>query len=665
MKLGVCYYPEHWPETDWADDARRMRSLGLSMVRIGEFAWSRIEPAPGRFDWGWLDRAIGVLSDAGLGIVMCTPTATPPKWLVDLRPDILPFDEHARPRRFGSRRHYCFSSLSYRAESRRITEAVAGRYGAHPGIIMWQTDNEYGHHGSDESFSADAVSAFRSWLAARYGSVEALNAAWGNVFWSQEYASFSEVDPPQATVTEANPSHRLDWRRFCCDQMCAFNREQVEIIRRLSPDRPVTHNFIGDFTRLDHRRIGQDLDYASWDSYPIGFLSEGMAPREEKLRRLRYGDPDFAAFNHDVFRACAPKWGVMEQQPGPVNWAGYNAAPAAGAVRLWSWEAFAHGADFVSYFRWRQAPFAQEQMHAGLLATDRTPQPVCEEIRRVADELDTMPEIRKARSRIGLLLDYPSLWQLEIQPQGNRKGPLWPARTCYRACRMLGQSVDVLFPDQDFEGYDLILLPAVTVLTEALAEKLMRSGALVLATPLTGARDESGRTPAPLPPGPLASLSGTRVLSFESLPEEAAFPVQTARALLSGHVWKERIETTGEIRGWFDDNAPAYTVSGKVHYLAFWPDESSWMALFREIFGGLQIGYVETGPDLRLVQAGDIVFAFNYGPDTEALGSRHICPAHATWLLGTQHLPPAGVAAWTSSAGGLDVPALPARQAAD
>ena len=238
----------------------------------------------------------------------------------------------------------------------------------------------------------------------------------------------------------------------------------------------------------------------------------------------------------------------MEQQPGPVNWAGYNAAPAAGAVRLWTWEAFAHGADFVSYFRWRQAPFAQEQMHAGLLATDRTLQPVCEEIRQVACELARVPTIQKSKSRIGILMDYPSLWHLEIQAQGNRYGPLWPTRTCYKACRMLGQTVDVLFPDNDLGGYDLILVPALTVLPEAIARKLERSGAVIVATPLTGARDESGRTAEPLPPGPLAAHTGARVLSFESLPREAVFPVRTADVALCGHIWREDRDNFGSSR---------------------------------------------------------------------------------------------------------------------
>ncbi|HRJ01959.1 MAG TPA: beta-galactosidase [Hyphomonas sp.] len=646
MKLGVCYYPEHWPETCWRDDAAMMRALGLELVRIGEFAWSRIEPAPGRFDWGWLDRAIDVLSQAGLGVILCTPTATPPKWLVNQKPDILPLDEHGRPRRFGSRRHYCFSSRTYRVESRRITEAMAVRYGEHPSIVMWQTDNEYGHHGSDESFSPDAVLAFRQWLLSRYGSIAALNEAWGTVFWSQEYADFAEVDPPQAAVTEANPSHRLDWRRFCSDQMCDFNHEQVEIIRRFSPERPITHNFIGDFTRLDHRKIGRDLDFATWDSYPIGLLSEGSAPKAEKIRRLRYGDPDFAAFNHDVFRACSEKWGIMEQQPGPVNWASYNAAPAAGVVRLWTWEAFAHGADFVSYFRWRQAPFAQEQMHAGLLASDRTPQPVCKEIRQVYEEFSSLPALKKSRSKVGLLIDYPSLWQLEIQPQGNREGPLWPARTCYKACRMLGQTLDVLFKDSDLNGYDLILVPAFAVLSDDLVAKLEGSGAVVLATPLTGARDESGRTASPLPPGPLSKLASTRVLSFESLARDAQFSVETADLALTGQIWRERIETSAEIRGWYDDGMPAFTVSGKFRYLAFWPDDASWISLLRNVFEELKIEHWGVGPDLRLVAADKVMFAFNYGPDTEDLGSRGVGPADMEWLLGSATLAPAGVAAW-------------------
>ncbi|MEO0057730.1 MAG: hypothetical protein RIT17_1203, partial [Pseudomonadota bacterium] len=243
MKLGCCYYPEHWPEAIWAEDARRMREMGLSLVRIGEFAWSRIEPEPGHYDWGWLDRAIDTLHAAGLKVILGTPTATPPKWLVDRMPDMGAIDEQGRLRGFGSRRHYCFSHEGYREECRRIVSALATRYGQHPAIAMWQTDNEYGCHDTVLSFSAAAAAAFRGWCAARYGTVQALNTAWGNVFWSMEYRSFAEIDPPHLTVTEANPAHWLDYRRFASDQVASFNREQVDILRALSPGVDITHNF--------------------------------------------------------------------------------------------------------------------------------------------------------------------------------------------------------------------------------------------------------------------------------------------------------------------------------------------------------------------------------------------------------------------------------------
>ncbi|MGL5838569.1 MAG: beta-galactosidase, partial [Sphingorhabdus sp.] len=274
MKLGVCYYPEHWPEDWWPDDARRMAELGLTRVRIGEFAWSRIEPEPGRYDWGWLDRAVDVLHKAGLGIVMGTPTATPPKWLVDRMPDMVALDEAGRPRGFGSRRHYCFSHQPYQAECDRIVTAMAERYGGHPAIVAWQTDNEYGCHDTAVSYSAAARDAFRCWLAAKYGEVAALNSAWGNVFWSMEYRSFAEIDLPNLTVTEANPAHWLDFRGFSSDQVVRFNRRQVEIIRAHSPGRDVVHNYMGFFTQFDHHAVAADLDVASWDSYPLGFLEQ-------------------------------------------------------------------------------------------------------------------------------------------------------------------------------------------------------------------------------------------------------------------------------------------------------------------------------------------------------------------------------------------------------
>ncbi len=645
MKLGVCYYPEHWPETDWALDIQAMQELGLKHVRIGEFAWSQIEPEDGVFDWGWLDRIIDALHAADLEITMCTPTATPPKWLVDKYPGILPVDAHGQVRKFGSRRHYCFSSQTYLAESARITELIARRYGQHPGITMWQTDNEYGHHDTDESFSEAAQQAFRAWLKAKYNTIDALNQAWGTAFWSQSYQTFEAVDPPAATVTEANPSQRLDWRRFCSHQICAFNRAQTEIIRQHSPGRPISHNFIGDFTRLDHRAISRDLDIAAWDSYPIGLLSEGHDSLEEKAHWLRSGHPDFAAFNHDVFRACAPRWGVMEQQPGPVNWATYNAAPAPGMVRLWTWEAFAHGADFVSYFRWRQLPFGQEQMHAGLLAPDRTPQPVIEEIQTFIREQRQTGSLKSAKAQIALLLDYPSLWQSEIQPQGNPNGSLDPARAIYSACRQLGLNIDVVFQDSDLSGYKLGLIPSATLLGKDFCDRLAASDAEILFTPLSGARSRDGHLSDPQD-GPVYRHMQQRLERLETLPPHIHQDILHKERTYFGYRWRETITTDAETHASFSDGDPAWVRRGNLHYLACWPDAEFLKTILRDLCDRQGITHAASHADLRLRQTATLQFAFNYGPSQIDLGAINAPSDSGAYRLGGPMLKPYDVAAW-------------------
>jgi len=214
MQLGVCYYPEHWPDSKWEGDARRMADMGIARVRIAEFAWSRIEPEPGRYAWGWLDDAVETLARHGLQMIMGTPTASPPKWLVDLHPDMLPVARDGSVMQFGSRRHYDISSVVYREHCARIVEEMARRYGAHPSVVAWQTDNEFGCHNTLPSYTQAALYRFRRWLAGRYETIGALNAAWGNVFWSMEYRSFDEIELPYRTPTDANPAHGLDFRRF-------------------------------------------------------------------------------------------------------------------------------------------------------------------------------------------------------------------------------------------------------------------------------------------------------------------------------------------------------------------------------------------------------------------------------------------------------------------
>lgn len=612
MKLGCCYYPEHWPEAWWADDARRMREMGLRLVRIGEFAWSRLEPEPGRYDWGWLDRAIDTLHAAGLKVILGTPTATPPKWLVDRMPDMVAIDEQGRPRGFGSRRHYCFSHEGYRAEAVRIVTALAERYGNHPALAMWQTDNEYGCHDTVLSFSAAAASAFRGWLAARYGTVEALNAAWGNVFWSMEYRSFAEVDPPHLTVTEANPAHWLDYRRFCSDQVASFNREQVEILRRLSSGVPITHNFMGFFTEFDHHAVGRDIDVATWDSYPLGFLEQFWFSSEEKRAYLRQGHPDIAAFHHDLYRGCSGgRWGVMEQQPGPVNWARFNPAPLPGMVALWTLEACAHGAELTSYFRWRQAPFAQEQMHAGLLRPDSSEAEAADEVRKAAAVLEAIGPQATAQAQVALVFSYEAAWVVGIQPQGQSFRYLELVFETYSALRERGLDVDIVAPDADLAGYRMVLVPTLPIVPEGFVARLAALDCPVLIGPRSGSRTASFAIPEGLAPGVLKPLAPLTVTRVESLRDGVAEPADSFRVTR----WRE--DVVSDLAPELTDSAGRGVIyyTGGVRYCAVWPDRALLALLVGRMADEAGVETRDCPQGIRVRRTQSTVFTFNYGAD--------------------------------------------------
>ena len=633
MELGVCYFPEHWDRSLWAEDARRMVDLGLSVVRIGEFAWSCIEPAPGQFDWDWYDRAIDMLASAGLDLILCTPTATPPKWLVDTHPDILCHDRHGRPRRFGSRRHYCFSSSTYRAESARITTALAERYGQHEAVIAWQTDNELGCHDTVRSYSPAAEAAFRIWLAERHGDVDALNAAWGTVFWSQTYRSFDEVDLPNLTVTEPNPSHVLDFYRFSSDQLIAYNKMQVDILRAHSPGRDVLHNFMGLFTDFDHFQLGVDIDIAGWDSYPLGFLDVGPYAREDKAAYMRQGHPDFAGFHHDLYRNCGRgRFGIIEQQPGPVNWARNNPAPLDGMVRLWGHETAAHGAELSCIFRWRQAPFAQEQMHAGLLRPDSQPATAHGEIAQLAKELET-PDSTPSSPRIALVFSYDSQWMTEIQPQGRSWSTIKLAMEWYSAARGLGLSLDIVAPGAPLDAYDLVLVPSLLHVSDAALQAFEATSADIIFAPRSGSKTESLQIPDTLAPGPLQSLIPLKVTRSESFPPTHVETGQLGDKTVTGHTWLDHVETELTPLAQTETGTGLLYRSGRVSLFTTCPNRAFLQAVLGDICADRGIRTIDLPAGVRLIEHGRRRVVVNYNASDQQV------PA-----LGIEHLPPAGVA---------------------
>ncbi|MFM7376630.1 MAG: beta-galactosidase [Erythrobacter sp.] len=630
MKLGCCYYPEHWPEDMWAEDARRMADMGLSLVRIGEFAGSRLEPEPGRYDWGWLDRAIETLHAAGLKVILGTPTATPPKWLVDRMPDMVAIDEQGRPRGFGSRRHYCFSHEGYRAECRRIVTALAERYGKHPALAMWQTDNEYGCHDTVLSFSDAAASAFRGWLAARYGAPAALNEAWGNVFWSMEYRSFAEVDPPHLTVTEANPAHWLDYRRFASDQVASFNREQADILRRLSPGVDITHNFMGFFTEFDHHDLGREIDVATWDSYPLGFLEQFWFSDAEKAAFLRQGHPDIAAFHHDLYRGCSQgRWGVMEQQPGPVNWARFNPAPLPGMVALWTLEACAHGAELTSYFRWRQAPFAQEQMHAGLLRPDSTDAEAAGEARAAAAVLQDIGPQQAAKAPVALVFSYEAAWVIGIQPQGRSFRYLELVFETYSALRQRGLDVDIVAPSADLSGYLMVLVPTLPIVPEGFADKLAALDCPVLLGPRSGSKTQSFCIPEGLAPGALKAAIPLTVTRVESLRDGIAEPAEGFTVTR----WREDVASALAPEVSDSDGRGIVYRHNHIRYCAIWPDRALLRLLVERMAGEAGVTLLDLPEGIRIRRTASHAFTFNYAAAPVAVPHLGETLAPASWHI--------------------------------
>ena len=652
--LGVCYYPEHWPEAIWAQDAQRMRALGLSTVRIGEFAWSRLEPQPGQYDFGWLDRAIDTLGAAGLKVVLGTPTATPPKWLVDRHPEMLPVDPRTgHVRGFGSRRHYDFSSEVYRREAVRITLALAERYGGNAHVLGWQTDNELCCHDTTLSGSTAARDAFRRWCAERYGTIAALNAAWGNVFWSMEYRDFDEIELPILAVTETSPAHQLAWRRFSSDQVIAWHQAMVDAIRPHAKGQWITHNFIPiSQTGMDAHALAQSLDFASFDNYPLGFTDQilARAPADALRPFMRTGLPDLTGLMLDQTRGLSarPFW-LMEQQPGPVNWAPHNPIPAPGMVRLWSLQAFAHGAACVSYFRWRQVPFAQEQMHAGLIRPDSEPAEAWGEIAQTAHDISLLEQLDAPRKRsdVALIVDVEARYVSDIQRKGAGYEYDQQVLRYYSALRGLGLDVDCVPPGTDLAGYKLVLAPMLAMPDAAAIAALEASTALLVFGPRSGAKTQEFSLPDGLAPGALRSLAPVRVRAVETLRPDCKEPLIAGNQPFECSIWREAIDVLagGETIARYAEGDPAVVRAGRTVYIGCVTDDAYLAHLFGALAAEQGLATTALPATLRTARRGSLIFAFNYAAQPTAAPA----PANAVFVIGGPMIPAYGVSVWRAS----------------
>ncbi|HUX77658.1 MAG TPA: beta-galactosidase, partial [Anaerolineae bacterium] len=403
--FGVDYFPEHWPEDRWPEDARLMAEAGFNVVRLAEFAWAKMEPQEEQYDFDWLDRAIAILASHDIRVVLGTPTASPPPWLMAQSPEFFRVREDGRRVTFGNRREYCPNNPVYHEYTRRIVTHMAKHYANHPAVIGWQIDNELG----GRCYCPICARAFQEWLRDRYGSLDALNQRWGTIFWSHTYTDWDQVPLPLTTGGSPNPGLALDFLRFSSDSYVAVQQMQVEILRDKCPAHFVTHNFMGfGYDQIDYFDMARDLDFVAWDNYPRGFWDMRADV-----------DPSQAALSCDTMRGLKRQnvW-VMEQQAGPSGWETVSTAPRPGELRLWAYQSIAHGADGIVFFRWRTARFGTEEYWHGLLDHHGRPGRRYEEIKRMGGEIKKAGEQlhgSTVKPSVAMILSYDSRFAFQIQ----------------------------------------------------------------------------------------------------------------------------------------------------------------------------------------------------------------------------------------------------------
>ncbi|MCI8442497.1 MAG: beta-galactosidase [Provencibacterium sp.] len=520
MTLGVCYYPEHWKEELWEQDLARMLQSGLRVIRIAEFAWNFFEPEEGVFTFEFFDRFMQVVEKTPMKVIFCTPTATPPAWASDRYPEILNARKDGVLYRHGLRRHYNYNSEKYRQLTRDIVSALARHYGQHPSIIGWQIDNELNCEVNEFYSESDSV-CFRTFLKEKYGSIERLNEAWGTAFWNQSYNDFEQVHVPRTTLNEeGNPHQKLDYLRFISESTCRYTGLQAKILRAHIPAGVfITTN--GLFGNVDnHRQAAENLDFMMYDSYPSFAFSPGSDPKN---------DPNLAdrkwSQNLSETRSVSPVFGVMEQQSGAGGWTSWlgSPSPKPGQMTLWALQSVAHGADYVSFFRWRTCTFGTEIYWHGILDYDNRDNRRLREAAQIAGKLEKLAPVTGARYKaaFAVIREYDNLFDAQYDAW-HRLVHETSEAGWFQAAQLTHTPMDYLYitehtKTEELLRYPLLVYPHATLLSErtaGLLESYVKAGGRLITGCRTGYKDENGHCIMQPKPGLLRELCGAEVEDF-------------------------------------------------------------------------------------------------------------------------------------------------------
>ena len=565
---GASYGAEHWPESVWQDDVRLMRKAGVNLVTLGVFSWAKLQPKPDTYTFDWLDRAMALFHEHGLSINLATGTASPPAWLAKLHPESLPQNGHGARYCLGSRQHYCPNSAAYRDYSARLARQLANRYGQHPAIIMWQVNNQYGGH-LGACYCDVCATRFREWLQRKYMALEALNEQWGTAFGSQWYYEWDEIHPPRLTPAAANPSQQLDYLRFMNDSLLDCFLNEKTVLKEITPYLPVSTNFFGAHglpKAINCFQWAAQMDFVSFCSFPDP----------------RHADPADIAFSLDVQRSLkeGQPWLLAEQAPGQVNWRKYNAVKRPGQMRLWSYQALAHGADGLLFYPWRAPQAGTEKFHSAMLPHGGPATRLHHDMGQLGRELSVLGSLRGGRTQasIALIVDWENYWAVELD---SRPGPLDYSelvRSYYRALFEPDLPMQIVQPESDLSPYKLVIAPALYLVRAGVAENLssfVANGGTLVVSFCSGMVDANDRILPGGFPGAFRQLLGLQIEEIETLEPQQFRHIRTpTRAGKCSH-WFDLIQLEGaEAVATFTEDffagRPAITRNAFGHGLAYY-----------------------------------------------------------------------------------------------
>ena len=660
VTTGIYYYPEHWPETQWERDISNIAKLGYEFVHLAEFAWYKMEPKEGVYEFGWLDKVVNLCEKYGLKVLLCTPSATTPTWMRVNYPETFVMDGHYIRAENGTRGLASIVNPRFRSYVERIVRELARRYGKHKNVMGWQLDNE---PGALQDYSPSSQEAFRTWLKNKYKTVDALNQAWGTAFWSQWFSSFNEVIIPNTNLVGwwgNNPHALLDFKRYTADAQAEFLDFQAEILRNnVVKEQFITTNYMAITTGADAMRT-RKLDFATYTAYPNGG-SANLGPQG-----FRLGNGKLILFAADYFKSLGGLTGVLEMQPGPVNWGSYNPLLLPGAVRMWLYHSFAAGGRLACSYRYRQITYGAEQYHSGITKTDGvTLSPGGEEYVQFMQEIKSlrakftpgtaMPEKLKNRST-AIVWNLENYWSLERQKQ-THQWDTWNYPVKFlEIAKSFGAPVDIVQETADLSAYKVVLVPAYEMADAALIGKwteYVKNGGHLVLTCRTATKNRMGHFWEAETAQPLTALIGAHIQATDMLSPYSNAEVTMGERKFRWNNWADILVPEKGTEGLATYAEPFYKGKnavvqrsigkGTVTYIGVDTDDA---ALEKEV---LRMIYQKVGATTENYPEGVYVYwrdgfyiAVNYSSGNYPID----IPSGSNLLVGEKILKPADVTVW-------------------